>query len=193
VRQCAGGGTRAPNHNREMKTVGTETRKRIRSRLAHVEEGGRTYFLTFSAIRGIKLSLPEREIVLASCRYGHPGQWFLHGVVVMPDHVHMLLTPQRVENCAGEGTRAPNREREEWMSLGEIVKGIKSVTTRRINQARGIKQGSVWMEEYYDRLVRDGEDFTVKLRYLSLNPVKRGLVKSPQEWDALWIMKSSVV
>lgn len=180
-----------------MKTVGTETEKRNRGRLAHVEEGGRTYFLTFAAIRGNKLSLSERQIVLASCRHGHPGQWFLHGAVVMPDHVHMLLTPQRIKNCAGEGTRAPNRapdqEREEWMSLGEIVKGIKSVTTRRINQARGIKQGSVWMEEYYDRLVRDGEDFRVKLRYLSWNPVKRGLVKTPQDWDALWIMESSIV
>ena len=154
--------------------------------MAHVEEGGRTYFLTFSAIRGRKLSLSEREIVLVSCRHGHPEQWFLHGVVVMPDHVHMLLTPQRMKNCAGEGTRAPR-----WLSLAEIVKGIKSVTTRRINQSRGIKQGSVWMEEYHDRLVRDGEDFRVKLRYLSLNPVKRGLVKMPQDWDALWIVEST--
>jgi len=165
--------------------------------LAHVEEGGRTYFLTFSAIRGIKLSPPEREIVLASCRYGHPEQWFLHGVVVMPDHVHMLLTPQQIKNCAGEGTRAPTGTRDtmivetgRWLSLAEIVKGIKSVTTRRINQSRGVKQGAVWLEEYYDRLVRDGEDFRVKLRYLSLNPVKRGLVKTPHDWDALWIVES---
>ena len=98
--------TRAPDRDELMKAVGKETALRNRGRLAHVEEGGRTYFLTFSAIRGNKLRESERQIVMASCKYGHPGQWILHGAVVMPDHVHMLLTPQRIINGAGALTRA---------------------------------------------------------------------------------------
>ena len=35
---------------------------------------------------------------------------------------------------------------------------------------------------YYDRNVRDEDEFTVKLRYLHRNPVARGLVKYPADW-----------
>ncbi len=42
--------------------------------------------------------------------------------------------------------------------------------------------GSFWEKRYYDRNVRDYHEFTVKLRYLHRNPVKRGLVLAPEEW-----------
>jgi len=134
---------------------------------------------------------------------------FLHGAVVMPDHVHLLLTPQKIQGCHPDlrsdaqplgfrGAGAPNSETDfrgagaptrdpRWISLSEIVKGIKSVTSRKINHLRGRQRGSIWQDEYYDRSVRDPEDFQVKLRYLMLNPVKQGLVERPREWDELWI------
>jgi putative transposase len=42
--------------------------------------------------------------------------------------------------------------------------------------------GSFWEKRYYDRNVRDYREFTGKLRYLHRNPVKRGLVRNPEEW-----------
>ncbi len=39
-----------------------------------------------------------------------------------------------------------------------------------------------WQKRYYDRNVRDEDEFMVKLRYLHRNPVVRGLVKTPAEW-----------
>jgi REP element-mobilizing transposase RayT len=39
-----------------------------------------------------------------------------------------------------------------------------------------------WQKRYYDRNVRDAQEFAVKLRYLHRNPVKRGLVKEPGDW-----------
>ena len=39
-----------------------------------------------------------------------------------------------------------------------------------------------WQKRYYDRNVRDEDEFTVKLRYLHRNPVARGLVKYPGDW-----------
>ena len=42
--------------------------------------------------------------------------------------------------------------------------------------------GSFWQKRYYDRKLRDAEEFKVKLRYLHRNPVVRGLVKEPAEW-----------
>jgi len=73
------------------------------------------------------------------------------------------------------------------MAIGEIVKSIKSVTARQINHRRGQPRGSVWMTDYYERNVRDDQDFEVKLEYMRQNPVKQGLVKRPEEWDALWL------
>jgi REP element-mobilizing transposase RayT len=144
--------------------------------LPHWEKGGATYCLTFSARRGQHFDAQERAIILASCRFGHPERWVLHAVVVMPDHVHMLLTPQRL---------APNAP--QWFSLAEIVKGIKSVTARKIVRHRGGKGGSIWQEEYYDHLIRDPEDFAAELSYLLQNPVKQGLAPKPADWDGLWV------
>jgi len=88
----------------------------------------------FSARRGEHFDVEERAIILASCRLGHPERWNLHAAVVMPDHVQMLLTPQRVKWNAGAGTRTTqdNRTAQDkdswgprWWSLAEIVKGIK--------------------------------------------------------------------
>lgn len=67
------------------------------------------------------------------------------------------------------------------------MKSIKSVTARQINQLRQRKSGSIWMTDYYERSVRDQEDFRVKLQYMAKNPVKAGLVESAAAWDAGWV------
>ena len=74
-----------------------------------------------------------------------------------------------------------------WMAIGEIVKSIEGVTARQINHRRGKARGSVWMTDYFERNVRDEEDFEVKLEYMRQNPVKKGLVKRSEEWDAPWL------
>ena len=191
-----------------MKTI-RGTVRRSRGRLYHVESGGATYFLTFAARPGESFSREERRIIMDSCKFGHPERWILHGAVVMPDHVHMLLTPVIVKSesgCAGVDTRAPNVDTRApnvdtrapsasgavgWYSLSEIVKGAKSFTARRINRLRGRERGSIWLDEYYDRSVRDEEDFAVKIEYMKSNPVKRRLAARPEEWDALWISENA--
>jgi REP element-mobilizing transposase RayT len=122
----------------------------------------------------------------------------------MPDHVHLLLKPQPIQQCAPEVGRASEDDNSSrgandpirasrasieprWISLGEIVKSIKSVTARQINQLRQRKSGSIWMTDYYERSVRDQEDFRVKLQYLAKNPIKAGLVESAAAWDAGWV------
>src|ERR1700691_983530 len=47
---------------------------------------------------------------------------------------------------------------------------------------RTLESGSFWQKRYYDRNVRDAREFSIKLRYLHRNPVKRGLVSDPAEW-----------
>ena len=58
----------------------------------------------------------------------------------------------------------------------------------KLSFAKGLRSrspeqsGTFWQKRYYDRNVRDHREFTVKLRYLHRNPVKRGLDRSPEEW-----------
>jgi hypothetical protein len=45
-----------------------------------------------------------------------------------------------------------------------------------------IPAGKIWQEEYWDRFIRDEKHFNDSVNYIHNNPVKAGLVKTPQEW-----------
>src|SRR5438128_1564430 len=72
------------------------TRKyKYRRNLPHIEKNDRAHFVTF--VTADRWVLPEeaREIVLRSCLHDHEKKLFLHVIVVMPDHVHMIFEPLR--------------------------------------------------------------------------------------------------
>jgi putative transposase len=72
--------------------------KPVRKRnLPHWEIGGSTYFITF---RTKKVDLPRkaRLIVLKTCLHFSGQRYYLWSGVVMPDHVHLLLTPKEKDN-----------------------------------------------------------------------------------------------
>ena len=78
----------------------------------------------------------------------------------MPDHVHILLIPK------------------ENYTLSRIMKGIKGVSARKLN-VKNKTFGSIWQNEYYDRIIRSEKDLLEKLNYMFYNPVKKKLVSNP--------------
>jgi putative transposase len=82
--------------------------------------------------------------------------------VVMPNHVHLLVeiwqTPQM-----------------------QLVKNWKGFTARRLNRVFG-RSGKLWQDDYWDRYIRNEEHCRKVVRYIESNPVKAGLVKSPEQW-----------
>ena len=72
---------------------------------------------------------------------------------VMPNHVHALLVPR------------------EGRELEKILQSWKTHTAKEANQILG-KTGAFWQEEYYDHVVRDGEDLKHQVRYILNNPIK---------------------
>ena len=55
-------------------------------------------------------------------------------------------------------------------------------------RSTGLRDGGeqhrpLWQTRYYDRNVRDYDEFVEKLRYIHRNPVKRGLAEQPGEWQ----------
>lgn len=142
-----------------------------RRNLPHWQQGGATYFITFRVKRGV-LSEPERKVVLGSLLHWHQRKWHLHAAVVMPDHVHVLAHP------------LPSGS-DEWHSLGEILRSVKSFSAHEINRRRKAR-GSIWLDESFDRLLRNEAEYQEKLSYLIRNPVKEGLASSPGEYPFYW-------
>lgn len=83
------------------------------------------------------------------------------GYVVMPKHVHLLVSEPKV------GT------------LSTVLQVVKQRTTRKVND---VIKGQMWQRRFYDFNVSTEEKQTEKLRYMHENPVKRGLVLSAEDW-----------
>ena len=85
--------------------------------------------------------------------------YILIAEVVMPDHTHLLLTPSG------------------GYSLSQIMKGIKGVSARKVNQMRNTT-GTVWQDEYYDRIIRDQKELDEKIHYFSKYVELKGILAS---------------
>jgi putative transposase len=140
--------------------------------LPHFELAGSAYFLTFITVKQLALPNAAKNIVLSSIKFHADKKYRLFACVVMDDHVHMILLP--LEKANGE-----------YYSISEIMHSIKSYSANRIQRLSGVI-GSVWMDENYDRVVRDEEDLKEKLNYILNNPLKSGLADSPENYRWLF-------
>ena len=99
----------------------------------------------------------------------------LYAWVVMPNHVHVLF-------------QAMNG----W-SVAKIVTSWKSFTGRRLSTLIPDNIGAggrryVWHREYWDRFIRNQRHFTAVQEYIYQNPVKAGLVNTPEgyRWSSAY-------
>jgi len=88
----------------------------------------------------------------------------LYSWVIMPNHVHVLFTPNK------------------GYALAEIMHSIKSFTAKYANRILG-RSGRFWSPEYFDRFIRNEKHFDKAVAYIENNPVKAGLCRSPEEWE----------
>jgi len=148
------------------------------SRLRRIEQVGRYFFVTTNLIRGSPpLSPPERSLCLDHLRRARAKFGFaLFAYVVMPDHVHLLLSTFE-------------------SALPAIIGGWKSRVAVGIAKAPR-KPGAIWQARYFDFVLRRASDFSKKLAYIHENPVQAGLVARPEDWTwssaAFYINKAAV-
>lgn len=91
--------------------------------------------------------------------------------VVMPDHLHWLVE-------LNKGT------------LSEVVKRVKGVNAKALNELYGTEGRRVWQSGFHDHAVREEEDLVPIARYLVANPLRAGLVERLGDyplWDAVWL------
>jgi REP element-mobilizing transposase RayT len=109
-----------------------------------------------------------RTIALDCCVHDHRVTYWLQTAIVMPDHVHMLFAPYG-----------------EW-SIARIMRRVKGVSARLINKLLS-RRGPLWQDESFDRILRSDEDVRKKGEYIAANPVRAGLVATPEEYPWLWL------
>jgi len=128
--------------------------------------GDSTYFITASTWqkRSLFQTDPMAALLLdVLLHYRAAGKYRLHEFVIMPTHFHLLLT------SAGEAT------------LERAVQFIKGGFSHRAGKELQFK-GSVWQTSFYDRRVRDPEEYQRMRDYILQNPVRRGLVQAAEQW-----------
>jgi REP element-mobilizing transposase RayT len=64
-----------------------------RRNLPHIQAEGRPVFITFTTYKRWQFPEPVRSLVLKHCLHDHGLKLMIHGMVVMPDHVHIVFTP----------------------------------------------------------------------------------------------------
>ena len=162
-----------------------------RRNLPHWQDPGRIYFVTFRVSKGGLLAEEMRDIVLQASRHWHHQRYHLYAVTVMPDHVHLLLWPRPLEAPGMSAAQAslPVSGRTivevEFHSLSDIMHALKSYTAHEIQRRFGWR-GSVWMDESFDRIVRDDAEFTEKWNYIAQNAVKKGLAATAENYRWSW-------
>ena len=133
--------------------------------LKRFQETGQVHYITFSCYRR-RPNLRQNEacatFVAALERIRRDYGLCIYGYVVMPEHVHLLLNE-------------PERN-----TLAQAIKSLKQGVARRLALRA---ENSFWQARYYDFNVWSERKFVEKLRYIHRNPVKRGLIERPEDWE----------
>ncbi len=110
------------------------------------------------------LKRPEiAGIVEGALGHFQGNRYGLHAWVVMPNHVHAVLTPF------------------ESHSVSDILHSWKSFTASAINRSLG-RSGKLWQHESFDHLVRNHDSLIRFIAYSENNPVAAGLCQHPEDW-----------
>jgi putative transposase len=91
--------------------------------------------------------------------YRDEGKYLLHEFVIMPDHIHLLLTPP------------------DETSLERTVQFIKGGFSFRL------RRGNVWQQSFTNHRIRDSDDFEHHREYIRMNPVHARLSITPEAYS----------
>ena len=114
------------------------------------------------------VSSPRAKALMKSAAfYERRQRWYVTVFMLMPDHIHALLSFQR-DN-----------------SMSRVVGEWKHYQT--------VQHGIAWQEGYFDHRLRDderGEQLAAKINYIRQNPVAAGLGAKAEDWP-WWIERSA--
>jgi putative transposase len=129
--------------------------------MATLRQSVSTYAITISTHQSHShFQLPANaELFIATLfRYRDTGKFKLHGFAIMPDHVHILITPSIDQNTS---------------RCVQLIKGGYSFA------AREQSPGEIWHPRHHEHRIRDTADHQAQLTYIANNPTLKNLQAYP--------------
>ena len=124
-----------------------------------------TFFITIctepKGLNQLCLQIVGTEILNAIRHYHEGRKWFCHLALLMPDHVHFILSFPDIPSFSpviGEWKR--------WLT-----------TSQKIS----------WQENFFDHRIRNEDNDKWKSNYILQNPVRAGLVEKAEGWPYVWM------
>jgi REP element-mobilizing transposase RayT len=104
------------------------------------------------------------DMVVEAIRYNAEilRHYDLHAFVVMPNHVHLLVTAA--------------------VAVPKLTKSLKGITAKRANAMLALTGRPFWQDESYDHVVRQDREFERIRSYIEENPVRAGLVRQASDY-----------
>ena len=152
--------------------------------LKRYQQTGDIHFVTFSCYRRAPLlGNPQARdtFVMTLERARRWYGFYVTGFVVMPEHVHLLLSEPERSNLAVALQMLKQIVSQELNDHGEKPGAPSFSRSVREGGAFG-RHDPLWQPRYYDFNVYREQKLTEKLDYLHQNPVQRGLVTRPEDW-----------
>ena len=124
-----------------------------------------TYFVTANVLQKqslFQVDKAARLFIEVLLEYRSRKKYLLHEFVVMPDHLHLILSPTGI-------------------TLERSIQCIKGGFSFQLNKNLKVKRDP-WQPSFHDRRVRDSLEYQRFKNYVWENPVKRGLCRAPEEY-----------
>lgn len=129
--------------------------------MATIRQKLSTYAITISIFQQHRhfQRTSNAELFIATLfQHREKGRFQLHGFVVMPDHVHVLITPAIDQSTA---------------KCIQFIKGGYSFAARQHTA------GTIWHSGYHEHRIRDAEDLSNQLQYIANNPSRKHYADYP--------------
>lgn len=135
-------------------------RKRLHHDVPHWVEDGSPFFITVNCAERDRVQLTTSPIatrLLEAARFYHDQRkWHITLLLLMPDHLHAILSFPR------------------GVAMADLFKHWKRYTNRTL--------GIDWQDGFFDHRLRSEHEEVAKHHYIRHNSVRKNLCTSPEEW-----------
>jgi putative transposase len=107
----------------------------------------------------------------------------LFGFVLMPNHIHLIIETVNAETISAfmrDFKKFTSTKIRKQLEVDERTDLREKLILNAVGKKRQIFK--LWMDRFDDVVIYTEKIFYKKLDYIHFNPVKAGIVNSPEEW-----------
>ena len=140
---------------------------------------GECFFFTLVTCGRVPIfadDLSRRQLSSALRKTRHQWPWETEGIVLLPDHLHMIWRlPSDDTNYSRRISSIKRRFTRAYLASGGPEGTVPTGQSRK-------RHRGVWQKKFWEHTIRDARDLRMHLDYIHLDPVKHGLVQHVADW-----------